>query len=216
MSRFAPAAAALLLPFYAHAASGAADESQDKVEVQEIVVTGSRIARRDYEADTPMTTVGQDILQSSGSFALESKLLEMPQFAGAASSQYSTGYFNSGAATLNLRNLGDNRNLVLLDGRRLQPSTTDLAIDINTIPVALIDSVEVITGGASAAYGADAVSGVVNFKLKKKFQGVQVDAYYGLSERGDKPRRRPQRAHGRQFRRRPRQCRDRPQLLRPW
>ncbi len=74
---------------------------------------------------------------------------------------------------------------MLLDGRRLQPSTSALAVDINTIPAALIDSVEVITGGASAAYGADAVSGVVNFKLKKNFQGVQFDGYYGISERGD-------------------------------
>ncbi len=154
-------------------------------ELAEIVVTGSRIARRDFEANSPITTVQEDLLEQTSSFALESKLLQLPQFSGAPNSQYATGYFNSGAATLNLRNLGDNRNLVLLDGRRLQPSTSALAIDINTIPAALIDSIEVITGGASAAYGADAVSGVVNFKLKKNFQGVQVDGYYGLSERGD-------------------------------
>ncbi|MET0280334.1 MAG: TonB-dependent receptor [Steroidobacteraceae bacterium] len=158
----------------------AADEQLD-----EVVVTGSRIVRRDYTSNTPITTIEQDLIQNSGSFALESKLLQLPQFSGAANSQYSTGYFNSGAATLNLRNLGDNRNLVLLDGRRLQPSTSALAIDINTIPSALVESIEVITGGASAVYGADAVSGVVNFKLKRKFEGVQVDAYYGLSERGD-------------------------------
>lgn len=88
---------------------------------QEVVITGSRIVRPDYESNTPITTVPQDILQNTGSFALESKLLQLPQFSGAANSQYSTGYFNSGAATLNLRNLGDNRNLVLLEGRRLQP-----------------------------------------------------------------------------------------------
>ena len=152
---------------------------------QEVVITGSRIVRQDYESNTPITTVPQDVLANTGSFALESKLLQLPQFAGAANSQYSTGYFNSGAATLNLRNLGDNRNLVLLEGRRLQPSTSSLAIDINTIPSALVENVEVITGGASAVYGADAVSGVVNFKLKRNFQGAQFDAYYGRSERGD-------------------------------
>jgi iron complex outermembrane receptor protein len=159
--------------------------SGESSELAEIVVTGSRIARRDFEANSPITTVQEDLLEQTSSFALESKLLQLPQFSGAPNSQYATGYFNSGAATLNLRNLGDNRNLVLLDGRRMQPSTSALAIDINTIPAALIDSIEVITGGASAAYGADAVSGVVNFKLKKNFQGAQFDGYYGLSERGD-------------------------------
>jgi iron complex outermembrane recepter protein len=154
-------------------------------DIQEVVVTGSHIARSDYTSDSPLTTVQQDILQNTASVSLESKLLELPQFAGAATSQFSAGYFNSGAATLNLRNLGDNRNLVLLDGRRLQPSTTDLAIDINTIPQVLIDSVEIITGGASAAYGADAVSGVVNFKLKRHFEGAEIQAYYGASQRGD-------------------------------
>jgi iron complex outermembrane recepter protein len=138
--------------------------SDESPQLAEVVVTGSRIARRDFEANSPITTVQSELLENSSSFALETKLLQLPQFSGAGNSQYATGYFNSGAATLNLRNLGDNRNLVLLDGRRLQPSTSALAIDINTIPAALIDSVEVITGGASAAYGADAVSGVVNFK----------------------------------------------------
>jgi outer membrane receptor protein involved in Fe transport len=159
--------------------------SDEPTELAEVTVTGSRIARRDFEANSPITTVQPELLENSSSFALETKLLQLPQFSGAGNSQYATGYFNSGAATLNLRNLGDNRNLVLLDGRRLQPSTSALAIDINTIPSALIDSVEVITGGASAAYGADAVSGVVNFKLKRNFEGLQLDGYYGLSERGD-------------------------------
>ncbi len=162
----------------AHAAEG--DDA-----VSEVVITGSRIVRADYESNTPITTVSRDILENSGSISLESKLLQLPQFAGASTSQFSTGYFNSGAATLNLRNLGDNRNLVLLEGRRLQPSQSNLAIDINTIPSALVENVEVITGGASAVYGADAVSGVVNFKLKRNFQGAQIDAYYGMTERGD-------------------------------
>ncbi|MBX5461851.1 MAG: TonB-dependent receptor [Steroidobacteraceae bacterium] len=170
-------------PVVAQEETAAADEGEPQL--AEVLVTGSRIARRDFTANSPITTVEDAILENTSSFALESKLLQLPQFAGASNSQFSTGYFNSGAATLNLRNLGDNRNLVLLDGRRLQPSTTALAVDINTIPAALIDSIEVITGGASAAYGADAVSGVVNFKLKRDFQGLQIDSFYGLSERGD-------------------------------
>lgn len=151
----------------------------------EIIVTGSRIVRRDFVANTPITTVDQEVLQNTGSFALETKLMQLPQFAGTANSQFSTGYFNTGAATLNLRNLGENRNLVLLDGRRLQPATREtLAVDINVIPAALIENVEIISGGASAVYGADAVSGVVNFKLKQNFEGIALDAYAGISERG--------------------------------
>jgi outer membrane receptor protein involved in Fe transport len=150
-----------------------------------IVVTGSRIVRRDYVSNTPITTVGEELLENSSSFALESTLLQLPQFAGSGNSQYSTGYFNTGASTLNLRNLGENRNLVLLDGRRLQPATREtLAIDINVIPSALIESVEIISGGASAVYGADAVSGVVNFKLRDDFEGVRLDIYGGISEIG--------------------------------
>lgn len=153
---------------------------------QDIVVTGSRIVRRDYSANTPITTVQNAALENTGSFALESKLVQLPQFSGSGNSQFATGYFNSGASTLNLRNLGENRNLVLLDGRRMQPATRDtLAVDINTIPSALISSVEVITGGASAVYGADAVAGVTNFKLKRDFSGVALDGYFGMTDRGD-------------------------------
>jgi outer membrane receptor protein involved in Fe transport len=160
-------------------------EAQATADEGDIIVTGSRIARRDFVANTPITTVQQDVLQNTGSFAMETKLLQLPQFAGTTNSQFSTGYFNSGAATLNLRNLGENRNLVLLDGRRMQPATREtLAIDVNAIPSALIDNVEIISGGASAVYGADAVSGVVNFKLKRNFEGVALDAYAGINERG--------------------------------
>lgn len=150
-----------------------------------IIVTGSRIARRDFISNTPITTVDAETLENTSSFALETKLLQLPQFSGTANSQFSTGYFNSGASTLNLRNLGENRNLVLLDGRRLQPSTREtLAIDVNVVPAVLIDNIEIISGGASAVYGADAVSGVVNFKLKQNFEGVALDAYYGIAESG--------------------------------
>jgi outer membrane receptor protein involved in Fe transport len=86
---------------------------------------------------------------------------------------------------VNLRNLGTNRNLVLVDGRRVQPINGSLAVDLNTIPSAAIESVEVISGGAAAVYGADAISGVVNLILKKNFQGVQFDAQYGITQEGD-------------------------------
>src|SRR6185312_13252996 len=90
-----------------------------------------------------------------------------------------------GISTASLRGLGANRNLVLADGQRLQPVNGALVVDLNSIPSAIIDHVEVVTGGASAVYGADAVSGVVNFILKKNYQGMDVDAQYGVTQAGD-------------------------------
>lgn len=154
--------------------------------VQEVVITGSRIARRDYVAESPIVTVPQQELRNDAPVTLDNALAKLPQFTGInGESNPDSGFGLTGAATLNLRNLGDNRNLVLLDGRRLQPSTTDFAVDVNILPSALIDDVEIITGGASAVYGSDAIAGVVNFKLKHNFEGVEVDAKGGVSDRGD-------------------------------
>ena len=157
----------------------------------EIVVTGSRIVRRDYSAASPIITVNSSSFKNTGQVGLETQLNKLPQFvpganqfSGAADVQI--GPQNSpGAATLNLRGLGSNRNLVLIDGRRAQPFNASLAIDINSIPAAAIDSVEVITGGAAAVYGADAIAGVVNFKLRHDFQGVEFDGQWGESAHGD-------------------------------
>ena len=177
---------ALAAAMAAPGAAAAQEAGQSEVaQTDRVTVTGSRIVRQDFESNTPLVTVPQSVLENSSTFALEAKLLQFPQFSGSGNSQFSTGYFNSGASTLNLRNLGDNRNLVLVDGRRPQPSTNALAVDVNTIPAALIENVEIITGGASAIYGADAVSGVVNFILRDDFEGVQFDGAYGLSEHGD-------------------------------
>jgi outer membrane receptor protein involved in Fe transport len=143
-------------------------------EIEAITVTGSRIVERDRVANTPITTMSSDTIDSTGAVSLESALSELPQF-GVGSGTTTTGFFASGQASLNLRGLGPSRNLVLMDGKRLQPGSTDQSVDINTIPRALIEGVEVITGGASAVYGSDAVAGVVNFKTKSNFQGVQLD-----------------------------------------
>ena len=167
------------------AVTAVADNSVEASADQEIVVTGSRISKRDQSSNTPILTVGGTQLENNSSVQLEAKLSAMPQFAGAASQFNSGGVNSTGQANINMRGLGANRNLVLLDGRRLQPSTSALTIDINTIPSALIENVEVITGGASAVYGSDAISGVVNFKTKQHFSGVQIDAQGGISERGD-------------------------------
>lgn len=161
--------------------------------LNEVVITGSRIVRRDYESQSPIVTVGTETLESRSSTGIEAALNQLPQFTVAANaqanSQASTPFpsptATPGAATINLRNLGTNRNLVLVDGRRVQPINGSLAVDLNTIPGAVIQNVEVISGGAAAVYGADAISGVVNLITRKNFQGAQFDATYGVTQEGD-------------------------------
>src|SRR5688500_9539100 len=165
--------------------------AQDSLE--EIVVTGSRIARRDYSAQSPIVTVDAESFNSRSNVGLEATLNQLPQFTAAgtqaATSSASTPFPQAtaapGAATINLRGLGLNRSLVLLDGRRVQPINGQLVVDLNTIPSAAIERVEVITGGAAAVYGADAIAGVVNFILKKDFEGVQFSGQHGMSAEGD-------------------------------
>jgi outer membrane receptor protein involved in Fe transport len=186
-----PAAAQAVSP-QSVPATPAAEESPDRAKSDDqsrsdIVVTGSRIARRDYSADSPIVTVRDDQLKSSGQPTVEASLNQLPQFTASASGATSgAGAQNRGGqATANLRGLGQQRTLVLLDGRRLQPGGSDGAVDLNTLPDALIENVEVITGGASATYGSDAIAGVVNFKLRHHFTGLQVDAQNGITDRGD-------------------------------
>lgn len=169
----------------AHAQEAPADEA---VAVEAVVVTGSRIARQDYVANSPIQTVGAAAIEATGQVTVEKALSQMPQFTGSFgqgnTGSTSTG-LNGGQSYASLRGLGAKRTLILLDGRRLQPSNPDGSVDLNIIPEALIENVEVITGGASTAYGSDATAGVVNFKLKRSFEGLSADAQYGISEKGD-------------------------------
>ncbi|RDE07322.1 TonB-dependent receptor domain-containing protein [Sphingomonas aracearum] len=156
----------------------------------EIVVTGSRIARRDYTAESPIATVNQDFLQNSGPTTIEQSLNVLPQFQATQGAQTSSNAIggptaSGGRSNANLRGLGTSRTLVLFDGRRLQPSDPLGGIDLNTISPALISSVETITGGASAIYGSDAVAGVVNFRFNNNFTGLVLEADGGVTERGD-------------------------------
>ena len=157
---------------------------------EQIVVTGSRIARRDYQSDSPISTIDSSAISAAGQPSLDRVIGEMPQFEAAQGAaevgdvQGSVG-FGGGASYSDLRGIGRNRSLVLMDGRRLMPSTPDGSIDLNTIPMALIDSVEVITGGASATYGSDAIAGVANFKLRHSFTGLEISAQHGASTHGD-------------------------------
>src|SRR5690606_13863288 len=174
--------------------TGSAYAQQDEG-VEEVVVTGSRIVRRDFSANSPIMTVDESRFQESSTIAMESVLNQMPQFIPAVT-QFQTvpsgQLSNDGdpattpsAATVSLRGLGTNRNRVLLNGRRAMPIDASMTGDINGIPSAAVARVETITGGASSVYGADAVAGVVNFVLKDDFQGFDVDLQYGITEEGD-------------------------------
>ena len=155
-----------------------------------IIVTGSRIQRQDFESTSPIVTVDQSLLQESSTAAIEQNLNRLPQFTPAKTPTgggdiQPTATNTPGAATVSLRGLGANRNLVLLDGRRATPSNAAGVVDINTIPSAAIERVEIMTGGASSTYGADAVAGVTNFVLRKNFEGLELDGQMGITQEGD-------------------------------
>ena len=168
------------------AASGYAGVSlAQEAEIEEITVTGTRIAKRDAIAESPIFTVDQDTLKSSGYVTLDQYLNTLPQITPNISSQ-SNNPSSGGRAFIDLRGLGANRNLVLIDGRRaMGQAEGGTIVDTNTIPAALVDRVEIISGGAAATYGADAIAGVVNFIMKKDFDGFALDSQYRLSEQGD-------------------------------
>jgi outer membrane receptor for ferrienterochelin and colicin len=155
----------------------------------EITVTGSRIVRQDFTANSPITTVDESAFQNTSTIGVEKVLNELPQFVPALS-QFTTTDVQAtanntiGARTLSLRGLGANRNLVLIDGKRGMPINPTMVIDTNSIPRSAISRIEVITGGASAVYGADAVGGVVNFILKDDFEGASVDLRFGDTQHG--------------------------------
>jgi outer membrane receptor protein involved in Fe transport len=155
-------------------------------EEQAIVVTGSRISRAGFDQPTPVTVFGAERAQTLGITNIAEGLNQIPSFRASSSpANISSAGGNVGARILDLRALGAPRTLVLVDGRRFVPSTGEGTVDINLIPSGLVRSTEVVTGGASAVYGSDAVAGVVNFILDRKFEGVKAEVQYGISERGD-------------------------------
>jgi iron complex outermembrane receptor protein len=168
--------------------------SAETTELPEVVVTGSRIARQDFTSLSPIVTVDTGAIQNRSEPGIVNALQDLPQFNVAGNSNNLSAASNPfpsatgaapGAATVNLRGLGTNRTLVMLDGRRAQPIDALLDIDLNSIPPDAVSSIETITGGAASTYGADAIAGVVNIKLKQNFQGFEVDAQQGLSQYGD-------------------------------
>lgn len=154
--------------------------AQDQpTQVGEIVITGSRIVQPNLVTTSPVTQVTGEDIRSQGVTRVEDLVTQLPQAFAAQNSTVANGA--SGTATVSLRNLGSTRTLVLIDGRRMgYGSPNDAAADLNQIPGQLVDRVEVLTGGASAVYGSDAVAGVVNFITKRNVEGIQIDAQYGF------------------------------------
>jgi len=164
----------------APAKSPAQDGSQTTL--QEVIVTGSLVPQPNLTGTSPITTVSKADIDLQDSTNIEDVLDQTPQVYAGVNTRSG---FTSGTATLNLRNLGDTRTLVLIDGERLAPtdaSNGSTAGDINMVPADLIKRVDIVTGGASAAYGADAVAGVVNFVLDDHFKGLRLDVTAGGDE----------------------------------
>ena len=160
-------------PTFAQApAAAAADDGAG-----DIVVTGSRIARPNEASNSPIQVVTGEQVIANGDVTLDTYLNTLPGVNPAGTST-SNNPGNGGQSNINLRGLGSNRNLVLVNGRRPMVSASDQTVDLNTIPQALIERIEVITGGAGATYGADAVAGVVNVITKSNFQGIDLRASY--------------------------------------
>jgi outer membrane receptor protein involved in Fe transport len=154
----------------------------------EVVVTGTRIVRDGYTAPTPVTVVATEELARVAPSSIPDALNQLPQFAGSSNNTANRGGTATNPSTgnyLSLRNLGPIRTLVLLDGQRLPPTSFDGTVDANIIPASLVSRIDVVTGGASAAYGSDAVSGVINFVLDNRFNGVKALAQAGESDYGD-------------------------------
>ncbi len=179
------AGALMAAPAYAQDQAADVVTADEPAESTAIVVTGSRIQRTDLNSTSPIAVVSPEEFRLTGAINVEQVLNTLPQvLPGFTASSNNPG---NGAATLNLRNLGATRTLVLVNGRRWMFFDTNQIVDLNTIPQFLLGGVEVVTGGASAVYGSDAVAGVVNFKLRD-IEGLEFGGSYSLTGRGDAAR----------------------------
>jgi outer membrane receptor protein involved in Fe transport len=166
-------------------AEDAAGSTAGKPEaIEEVVITGSLIQRPNNTSVSPITTVSAESIRESGASNLEDALNQLPGFTVGGNST-TGGQGTGGRATINLHGLGTNRNLVLLDGKRLPVSDIFGNVDVNILPEAIISGVDAITGGASAVYGSDAMSGVVNFRTVRSFDGIRLDLQDSRSQKGD-------------------------------
>jgi outer membrane receptor protein involved in Fe transport len=182
-----PISTAVLVLGTGAAAAQEATRAEEATTLDRIEVTGTRIKRADTETASPVFVIDRQSIENSGAATVGDFLQRTPAIAGAATNPQVNNGGGAGAATVDLRGLGVNRSLVLVDGRRWigTISNANGAVDVNSIPMGLVERVEVLKDGASAIYGSDAIGGVVNFILRKDFEGLEASAYYGSSSRGD-------------------------------
>jgi iron complex outermembrane recepter protein len=176
---------AAITPAYAQ------EQSQTPAEIDEIIVTGSRIARAETDASTPLAIINAEEIKLSGAMSMDKVLNDQPQFVaatnGGATANTVPAGSAAGAAYVNLRGFGPTRSLTLVNGRRFAIFGPEQVTDLNTIPTALVERTEVVTGGSSAVYGSDAITGVVNFIIKDDFEGVEVGGQYGFDSATSTP-----------------------------
>lgn len=165
--------------------AAAQDGAAAEAPVEDIVVTGSRLQAAGFTAPTPTTILGTEAIATRAPVALSEVINRLPAVRNSVSPSANQRQFGGGTSPVDLRGLGPVRTLTLVDGNRFTPTLEDGTVDTSLIPVGLIERIDVVTGGASAAYGSDAVAGVVNFVLAKKLSGVRMSAQAGITERGD-------------------------------
>ncbi|WP_353218491.1 TonB-dependent receptor plug domain-containing protein, partial [Sandarakinorhabdus sp.] len=186
------ATAALLVPaaVLAQAAPVTTAQAAAEEDTSVITVTGSRISRTGYDSPIPVSVIGEAELKAEPQANIGDYVNTLPSVRGSQSSSTNSGSLSNGQAgiaTVNLRNLGAARTLVLIDGQRSVASTPVGFVDTQTVPQGLIKGVEVVTGGASSAYGSDAVAGVINFSLNRDFKGLRAEYEFGITDYGDTP-----------------------------
>lgn len=179
----------------AHAQDADASETPDKSarQLDTVTVTGTHIRRVDMETASPVVTIDRQVIEDSGKATLGDLLQDLPVMSGFQTNTSLNSSFSHGRALVSLRGLGPERTLVLLDGHRMTGPASSVSaspgVDVNSIPASMVDHVEVLTAGASAIYGSDAIGGVVNIILKKGYDGMALEADYGISGHGDGMRR---------------------------
>jgi iron complex outermembrane receptor protein len=157
----------------------------EAVQMEEVVVTGSRVRRKDLTSDSPVTVISSQVIMDSGRVTIGAFLATLPETGNALNAQFNNG--GTGATNISLRGLGANRTLVLVDGKRF-PGVNDGTnndVDLNAIPTFAVDRIEILKDGGSAIYGSDAIAGVVNIITKKSLNGANGQIYYGISNYGD-------------------------------
>src|SRR5690554_4097287 len=166
-----------------------AQESESRSAIEEVTVTGTRIQRATgFTSPVPVTAVTNDeLIQFEPGGTVTEALDALPQFFATETAQRGSGalFGTAGISTLNMRGMGPQRTLVLIDGARTVPADRNSRVNTDNIPSALIERVDVVTGGASAAYGADALAGVTNFILNREFEGLEIDVRGGQTGEGD-------------------------------